>query len=245
MTKPTRAAARAVAGPPRRTPWRGRPAHAPSSAAAQLGEPTVATTATRWASWARPASAVARHRRQTARSAADADEGIGPAAGEAGGRSLRRRRARPRWAPSTPSARAWPVAGGRRPAPAAGAASSTTCALVPLKPNALTPADARPSTAGHGVTLGRHHDRRTSSQAMCGFGSCEVQVRRDRAVLQRQHRLDQPGDAGRRLEVADVGLHRAERAAASPGRARRRSTAPSACTSIGSPSAVPVPWAST
>ena len=43
-----------------------------------------------------------------------------------------------------------------------------------------------------------------------GLGSVEVQRRRHLAVLQAQHDLDQPGDAGRRLEVADVGLDRAD-----------------------------------
>ena len=38
----------------------------------------------------------------------------------------------------------------------------------------------------------------------------EVRRRRQPAVLQGQHRLDQPGDAGGGVEVADVALHRAE-----------------------------------
>ena len=50
----------------------------------------------------------------------------------------------------------------------------------------------------------------------------EVQARRDCAVLQRQRRLDQAGDAGRGLQVADVGLDRAEQAAAVRRPAARR-----------------------
>ena len=38
----------------------------------------------------------------------------------------------------------------------------------------------------------------------------EVQVRRDHPLLHRQHHLHHAGDAGRRLQVADVGLHRAD-----------------------------------
>ena len=56
---------------------------------------------------------------------------------------------------------------------------------------------------------------------MCGLSAREVQLRRNRLVLQRQHGLDQAGHAGRRLEVADVGLDRAEQA-----RRRRRRRLP-------------------
>ena len=60
-----------------------------------------------------------------------------------------------------------------------------------------------------------------AAKSICGFG-VEVQARRDLAVLQRQHRLDQPGDARRGVEVADVRLHRARsRRARSPRRAER------------------------
>ena len=72
-----------------------------------------------------------------------------------------------------------------------------------------------------------------------------MQVRRDLLVLQAQHDFDQARDAGRRFQVADVGLdrHRASSAAFSGRGAPTRS--PSASTSIGSPSDVPVPCAST
>ena len=39
-----------------------------------------------------------------------------------------------------------------------------------------------------------------------------MKVRRDFLVLQREYRLDQPGDAGRRLQVSNVGLHRSQQA---------------------------------
>ena len=58
----------------------------------------------------------------------------------------------------------------------------------------------------------------------------EVQVGGSSLVLEREHDLDQPGDAGRRLEVADVRLHRADqnRRVVRPGRGRapRRAPAP-------------------
>ena len=41
------------------------------------------------------------------------------------------------------------------------------------------------------------------------IGFLEVQVRRDRAPLYRQGRLDQPGDARRCFQVAEIGLNRA------------------------------------
>ncbi len=83
-----------------------------------------------------------------------------------------------------------------------------------------------------------------AAAAMCGLSCVEVQVWRDLAVLQHQHHLDQPGDAGGGFRVSDVRLHRAEQRRSSDERSWH-STAPSAPTSIGSPSSVPVPWAST
>ena len=88
----------------------------------------------------------------------------------------------------------------------------------PGQPRAVRRARARAAVGT------RERQRRPSG--MCGLGSREVQVRRDLAVLQRQRRLDQAGDAGGRLQVADVGLDRADRqrrpAAAGRRRARRR-----------------------
>ena len=72
----------------------------------------------------------------------------------------------------------------------------------------------------------------------------EVQARRDLAMLERQRHLDQAGDAGRGLEMADIGFDRAQCARA-PGGRSTASTAPRALASIGSPSRVPVPCAST
>jgi hypothetical protein len=60
---------------------------------------------------------------------------------------------------------------------------------------------------------------------------------------QREHRLDQARDAGGRIEMADIGLHRADGAVAPALRAGAKAWV-SAAISMGSPSAVPVPWAS-
>ena len=115
---------------------------------------------------------------------------------------------------------------------------------MPLKPNELTPAIRRRWPAGQGVRrVGMLSGNRVPGDVR--IGRRQVQVRRNLAVLQREHGLDQPGDARRRFQVADVRLHRAEHAAAVRARGRRRARAESACTSIGSPSDVPVPWAST
>ncbi len=49
------------------------------------------------------------------------------------------------------------------------------------------------------------------------IGLAVMQIGGDGPVLQRQHHLDQAGHAGRRLQVADIGLDRADRAAARRG----------------------------
>ena len=70
-----------------------------------------------------------------------------------------------------------------RAAPAS-AASTTTWALVPLKPNELTPRE--PAALGPrgarlvGTATG------SSSHGMCGFGVWKCRLRRDLAVLQRE-----------------------------------------------------------
>ena len=65
------------------------------------------------------------------------------------------------------------------------------------------------STAGQSVCSATTFSRRLSN-GMCGFGRLEVQVGRDRAALHGQHRLDETRDPGRGLEVAQVGLDRAD-----------------------------------
>ena len=94
-----------------------------------------------------------------------------------------------------------------------GASSRTTCALVPPKPKELTPAVAGPSVSGQASSP--RDPQREGIEVDVGVRAGEVEARGDRAVVQGQGRLDQPGDAGRGLEVPDVGLHRAERAGTS------------------------------
>ena len=58
----------------------------------------------------------------------------------------------------------------------------------------------------------RGHEQPGARRVDARIPLLEVAVRRDRAVLQGQDGLDEPGDAGRGFEVAHVGLDRAERA---------------------------------
>ena len=58
------------------------------------------------------------------------------------------------------------------------------------------------------------------SKSICGFGVSKCRLGGSCAVLEREHGLDQPGDARGRVEMADVRLHRAD---------ARRSRAASVC----------------
>ena len=125
--------------------------------------------------------------------------------------------------------RRWPRAHRR-------ASSSTTCALVPPKPNELTPAQPARARAATAAASGDH-------EARAGEGDVRVELAEvdepgNRLVLQRQHDLDQAGDAGGRLQMADVGLDRAEQrsgcstggpAAAPRPAPRPRSDRPAGC----------------
>ena len=84
-----------------------------------------------------------------------------------------------------------------------GASSSTTCALVPPMPKELTPARRGAAARGQARELGVDVER-GCSRSRARVRLLEVQRRRDLPVLQRQHRLDQAGDARGRVEVADV-----------------------------------------
>ena len=89
--------------------------------------------------------------------------------------------------------------------------SSTAWKLVPPKPKALTPARRiPPAGASHGRSsvLTVNGD---PAEVDVGVGPLGVDARRQDLVVQRHGRLEQPGGAGRALEVADVRLHRAER----------------------------------
>ena len=91
------------------------------------------------------------------------------------------------------------------------AASRTTWALVPAMPKELTPPRAGPALTGQGRCRSQT-SRPRSSHAMAGFGVCRCSRRRQLAVVEGERHLDQPGDTGRALGVADVRLHRADEA---------------------------------
>ena len=103
-----------------------------------------------------------------------------------------------------------PAAGSFRSASCrAGTASRITWALVPLMPNEDTA--ARRGRSSWGQVTGSVSSRTAPvCQSTCGLGSSTCRVRGQHAVAHRQHHLDDAGDAGGGLGVADVGLHRAQ-----------------------------------
>ena len=112
-----------------------------------------------------------------------------------------------------------------------GACSSTTCAFVPPNPNDDTPARRGRSTAANPGLLGNDFQPQLVERDV-RIRVLEVQVRRDLPALHGQHRLDEPGDARRGLQMAEVRLDRADQQRRVCGRPRP-STVPSARASIG------------
>ena len=88
-------------------------------------------------------------------------------------------------------------------------------------------------------------ERAVAAKSIARIRPLEVQRRRQLLVMQGERRLDQSGHAGGGFQMAEVRLHRAERSRYRCAAVRSRKAAVSAATSIGSPSGVPVPWAST
>ena len=95
----------------------------------------------------------------------------------------------------------------------AGAALSTRCALVPLKPKLLTP-------TALGATGSSRVGTRMSTAAQLDMRvqPLEMQRGRHRAVLEHQDRLEQPGHPGRGLGMAEIALDRAHPQRPRPGR---------------------------
>ena len=133
--------------------------------------------------------------------------------------------------------------------PLAAALPGPRAALLPPKPNALTPAIRGCVVSGQGSSVCCTRSGKLL-EGNVGIGRAEVQVRRQLAMLQRQGRLHQAGNPRGRLQVADVGLHRADRAAAvrlaDPRRARcpgpgPRWCRPAACRCPGSRRIAPGP----
>ena len=92
----------------------------------------------------------------------------------------------------------------------AGASSSTTCALVPPRPNELTP--ARRGAPGSAATAAARRSRRTGCRrsrsadwARRSAGSAAARRASSASAV-----LIRPADAGRGVQVADVRLHRAD-----------------------------------
>ena len=85
-----------------------------------------------------------------------------------------------------------------------------TCALVPLMPNEDTP--ARRGPAGLAATAPASVSSATApaDQSTCGVGSSTCRVARQHAVAHGHDHLDDAGDTGGGLGVADVGLERAQ-----------------------------------
>ncbi len=190
-----------------------------------------ATTAARWAKWARPAPAV-KH--------TSASDCPGASARCAANRAARSRRAAGVRAESGRRCR-----GGSLPSMAgvAGASSRITWALVPLKPNELTPAMRGP--------LGSCQDRRSvttsrgsSSQAMCGLGVCRCRCAGSSPCCSARTTLISPAMPAAASRWPMFVLTDPMATRRPPARAAA-SAAPSARVSIGSPSAVPVPCVST
>ena len=70
------------------------------------------------------------------------------------------------------------------------------------RPDAAAPGDGQ--SVGSGNDFQPHRLR----MEYAGFGSLEVQIRRNVSALHRQHRLDETRDAGRGLQMTEIGLHR-------------------------------------
>ena len=125
-------------------------------------------------------------------------------------------------------------------------ASRTAWKFVPPNPKALTPGPARSVGVGMkpGLSLGAEPERAVV-QVELGVGGLDADRRRQDLVIERQRGVDQPGQAGGALGVADQRLDRAHDAVALVRPGFPEELAPSASISTTSPRAVPVPCAST
>ncbi len=90
---------------------------------------------------------------------------------------------------------------------------------------AVRAAEAERTDAGHGRAFGPRpgpgvHLKVQPRQRDVRVGRREVQARGQLPVLQAQHGLEQAGDPGRRLQVADVRLDRPDQQRCRPGRDR-------------------------
>jgi hypothetical protein len=124
-----------------------------------------------------------------------------------------------------------------------GHSSRTTCALVPPNPKPDTPARATPPFRGHGrgsVTT----SSRQSSNLMCGFGALKCRLGGITPWRIASTTLSTPATPAAASRCPRFDLTDPRPSGDVAGRPWPR-TAPSALASIGSPSRVPVPCAST
>ncbi len=124
-----------------------------------------------------------------------------------------------------------------------GASSRTTWAFVPLIPKELTPARRTLTPRGHGAARERSA-RELPSQSTCGLGGSAWSVRGRSSRSSESTTLITPAIPAAHWACAMFDFEEPTRSGVSPDRPGPK-TAPSAPASIGSPSAVPVPWAST
>ena len=213
------------AGPSCAAGWRSEPAQlrAPSSARRRRGD--AGTRA------GRPAGSTRRRRIATPRARRDARPAARARASSAVG--VR--------AESTGDLRRVAVGSG---AAAAGASSSTTCALVPPMPNELTP--ARRGAGRRGPLAKRDRRRRTAldAKSICGFGRSKCRLGGSLPCSSARTVLISPATpaaASRWPTLVFTDPMPQDPRRISPGANARVSAA----ISIGSPSGVPVPCAST
>ena len=101
-----------------------------------------------------------------------------------------------------------------------------------------------PSVSGNGSSVVFTRSFKPS-KSMFGLGVAKWRLGGNLPVLEHEHRFHETGDAGGGFQVAEVRLHRADGQRRRRPGGRRTSASASACASIGSPTAVPVPCAST
>ena len=80
----------------------------------------------------------------------------------------------------------------------------------PAKPERIHPDEAPVPRSRQWGRLDGHGEVQ-SAEIDIRIGAVEVKGSRRRLVLKRKHGLERPGQARRRLEVADVGLYRSDR----------------------------------
>ena len=116
-----------------------------------------------------------------------------------------------------------PDARRRRDAAAgAGASSTHDVGVGAAEAEGADAGDAAPRAAGHGVRSVDHPHGQARPRGCAGSGARSGGAAGCSPCCEGQHHLDQAGDAGGGLEVADVGLDRADQQrAASGGRPRR------------------------